>query len=907
MLQRGAHDRAACRGQGLLVMSADFQRKRARADKDFMPAQPHQRPSGPSPTIQPLALALALQPVGVTAGKGALEAEADTAATQVVAGAEVGPLTPTSLVAGPSVPQPLLADDAATELLPGQLRKGEFLAALEKAICAVTEQELTGTGQTADGCPQLERWLSYYQNRQAVQIERTVRRYAPETNGVSSASDYIPLLAERVRRAVSDWSATGLVRGVPDEVSSIGPPTGQALDKTADGLFAGALALQPKTHPGERETAQPRTVQAQLGPGRPLEAPTQVSMEDSFRRNFTSVRVHDDAKAANLADTLHAEAFTVGRDIGFASGAYRPDTLVGRALLAHELAHTVQQSGGKATGGGSEQEADMATRSALTGRPAAVSARGGLALQRCSSRSKSSSQDAGPSPTIPDAAVPKLTHDERERLLAAFLVDKISDEQISPPEWQQIGKRTTELELEEYDLRDALENDPANVASADASATAMLANSQNPAIRKLAMTYSARLTGHPRTFAPNPIGALLSQTLADLVLDGDELDAIRLLAWSYGVDLLRAELEAAKISDPTRSNLLIILRFGAFRTRDLLAIPGVVPLRFQRARNGTLSIASDLRLTILHTITARNEWGSLDFPIIRGMTKGMATPDAAALFESGGIGAASATTLATEFTRDDNSYMFWIGDRTDLSIKFESQGQWKELTSQSRQELALPFHPRLVAPLVPAAGPPARRGELTASVSIGPHKFASGRTEEASRLSLTFRGHTMTLLASDRMLSADTTIFDRIEMALSMLPSQHLGQIVTLVLDPGYDPGGKAIADASRDGTVNMYLSGAGASVPQADLNQTTAHETGHLISFQAERSDSTFWPRWKDAQKIDGIVVSRYATTNEYEDFAETYVLYLSGAGTDAALRARYSKRFAIMDTFFAATPTNP
>ena len=69
-------------------------------------------------------------------------------------------------------------------------------------------------------------------------------------------------------------------------------------------------------------------------------------MEPRFGRDLGDVRVHTDAAAARAAKMLSANAFTVGRDIHFADGQYRTDTMPGLHLLAHELTHTVQQGGG---------------------------------------------------------------------------------------------------------------------------------------------------------------------------------------------------------------------------------------------------------------------------------------------------------------------------------------------------------------------------------------------------------------------------------------------------------------------------------------------------------------------------------------------------------------------------------
>ena len=58
------------------------------------------------------------------------------------------------------------------------------------------------------------------------------------------------------------------------------------------------------------------------------------------------MRVHTDAQADTLSRSVSARAFTVGQDIYFRQGAYQPGNSSGRELLAHELTHVVQQSGG---------------------------------------------------------------------------------------------------------------------------------------------------------------------------------------------------------------------------------------------------------------------------------------------------------------------------------------------------------------------------------------------------------------------------------------------------------------------------------------------------------------------------------------------------------------------------------
>lgn len=66
-------------------------------------------------------------------------------------------------------------------------------------------------------------------------------------------------------------------------------------------------------------------------------------MEPCFGRDFSRVRVHTDAKAAESARAVNALAYTVGHDLVFDAGQYAPQTMEGRRLIAHELTHAVQQ------------------------------------------------------------------------------------------------------------------------------------------------------------------------------------------------------------------------------------------------------------------------------------------------------------------------------------------------------------------------------------------------------------------------------------------------------------------------------------------------------------------------------------------------------------------------------------
>jgi Domain of unknown function (DUF4157) len=83
-----------------------------------------------------------------------------------------------------------------------------------------------------------------------------------------------------------------------------------------------------------------------LGGGAPLAPAERDFFEPRFGRDLSGVRVHDGAAADTASRAMSARAFTLGSDIAFARGEYRPGTSEGRRLMAHELVHTIQQGDG---------------------------------------------------------------------------------------------------------------------------------------------------------------------------------------------------------------------------------------------------------------------------------------------------------------------------------------------------------------------------------------------------------------------------------------------------------------------------------------------------------------------------------------------------------------------------------
>jgi hypothetical protein len=105
------------------------------------------------------------------------------------------------------------------------------------------------------------------------------------------------------------------------------------------------ISLQRRSVGAPAPDTAPPIVGEVLGTsGQPLDAATRAFFEPRFGYDFSGVRVHSDVRAAESARAVDALAYTVGRDVVFGLGQFEPRSMSGRRLIAHELAHVVQQS-----------------------------------------------------------------------------------------------------------------------------------------------------------------------------------------------------------------------------------------------------------------------------------------------------------------------------------------------------------------------------------------------------------------------------------------------------------------------------------------------------------------------------------------------------------------------------------
>lgn len=122
-------------------------------------------------------------------------------------------------------------------------------------------------------------------------------------------------------------------------------PASDPSEREADRIAAKAGSLSGSMH----RRVEARTAPASSGNGgsQPLEPALRAHFEPRLGADFSRVRIHRDNAAASSAAAVGARAFTLGSDIVFGAGQYRPETPGGRRLIAHELAHVMQQSQGQ--------------------------------------------------------------------------------------------------------------------------------------------------------------------------------------------------------------------------------------------------------------------------------------------------------------------------------------------------------------------------------------------------------------------------------------------------------------------------------------------------------------------------------------------------------------------------------
>jgi hypothetical protein len=109
------------------------------------------------------------------------------------------------------------------------------------------------------------------------------------------------------------------------------------LMRHSEGSVGGGSSVTPEVE---------QNIQQSRGSGQPLDASVREPMQQAFGTDFSGVKIHTNSQSDQLNRSLSARAFTTGSDIFFKQGEYNPGSRDGQELLAHELTHVVQQTGG---------------------------------------------------------------------------------------------------------------------------------------------------------------------------------------------------------------------------------------------------------------------------------------------------------------------------------------------------------------------------------------------------------------------------------------------------------------------------------------------------------------------------------------------------------------------------------
>ncbi len=195
----------------------------------------------------------------------------------------------------------------------------------------------------------------------AAKEARTSSKRPPGSLPIGKADDAQEREADRAAEMVMNspcggqWSLSRMTGGVPLQRKCA---CGKSSGSEEECEECKKQKVQRKgAGPAAPSEAPPVVHEVLRSPGHPLDRNTRQFFDSRFGYDFSRVRVHTDARAAQSASAVQALAYTVGNDVVFGHGQYAPATTTGRALLAHELCHTIQ------TGEGTSRSAALSVSS----------------------------------------------------------------------------------------------------------------------------------------------------------------------------------------------------------------------------------------------------------------------------------------------------------------------------------------------------------------------------------------------------------------------------------------------------------------------------------------------------------------------------------------------------------------
>jgi hypothetical protein len=156
--------------------------------------------------------------------------------------------------------------------------------------------------------------------------------------GIAQQVNRVSVAVDEYKDAPDDWLVPGFVVDVRIQKAA---PSTPAIKRSA--ISPTAI---PTIQRSASEPTRPLGIVHDVlrAPGHPLDSSTRAFFEPRFGRDFSQVRVHTGPEASASAQSISANAYAAGSDIVFAHGQYSPNCTSGRALIAHELTHTIQSA-----------------------------------------------------------------------------------------------------------------------------------------------------------------------------------------------------------------------------------------------------------------------------------------------------------------------------------------------------------------------------------------------------------------------------------------------------------------------------------------------------------------------------------------------------------------------------------
>jgi Domain of unknown function (DUF4157) len=294
------------------------------------------------------------------------------------------------------------------------MTRDQFLQEL-RATAAEAASLGIGPSWSEVGCRYIDQWFAVHADIDAARLERLAARFSG-LERPATAAEYLPAIRRRLMVAIAgylaglDVSGDLAAAGLTGDIAGGGPGAVAPADGRSAVTPLGAPAVPPsnaaapqRRPAGDLATGPaPETLAGPLGEAQRLDPAASARLGQAFGTTFEGVRVHTGPEAAHTTRQHDALALTVGNDIAFAHGQYRPNTLEGDALIAHELAHVMQQRAARhrpATaepGSSHDEDAHRAAAGALPSLYGAGSAgarhrpslSAPLSIQRCSKKHK---------------------------------------------------------------------------------------------------------------------------------------------------------------------------------------------------------------------------------------------------------------------------------------------------------------------------------------------------------------------------------------------------------------------------------------------------------------------------------------------------------------------------------------